>query len=79
MTQSPSRCPKCEGEMEQGFIRDVTHGGRLVSHWTAGIPEKSFWTGTKAVAEGQIVPIGTFRCVSCGFLESYARQEFAAQ
>ena len=31
MNQTPSRCPKCEGEMEQGFIRDVTHGGRLVS------------------------------------------------
>jgi hypothetical protein len=72
------RCPKCDGEMVQGFILDVTHGGRLVSQWAEGPPEKSFWTGVKLPAE-KLIPVGTFRCDSCGFLESYAKNKFAAQ
>jgi hypothetical protein len=64
--------------MEQGFVLDNTHGARVVSHWAAGAPEKSFWVGTK-LPEEKTIPIGTFRCSSCGFLEGYARPEFAAR
>jgi hypothetical protein len=64
--------------MERGFVMDLTEGARLVSQWAAGAPVKSFWLGTKLPKEKQI-PIGVFRCVSCGFLEAYARSEFAAQ
>jgi hypothetical protein len=64
--------------MVQGFVMDNTYGGRLVSQWSEGTPQKSFWQGTKMPEEKQI-PIGTFRCDGCGFLESYAREEFAAQ
>jgi hypothetical protein len=64
--------------MEQGFILDMTYGARLVSQWAAGAPVKSFWFGTKE-PEDKLIPVGTFRCASCGFLESYAREEFAAQ
>jgi hypothetical protein len=64
--------------MAQGFVLDNTYGGRAVSHWVAGAPEESFWTGTN-VSEKQMIPIGTFRCTSCGYLESYAREEFAAR
>jgi hypothetical protein len=79
MSQSPSRCPKCDGAMEQGFVLDATHGGIIVSRWAAGVPRKSFWGGTKSVPQDQIFHIGVFRCESCGYLESYARPEFAAQ
>lgn len=71
-------CAKCHGRMEQGFVMDNTHGARVVSHWAAGAPQKSFWTGTKA-PKGKLIPIGTFRCASCGYLESFAMPEFAAQ
>jgi hypothetical protein len=64
--------------MEQGFIADSTEGGSLVSKWVAGPPVKSIWTGTK-VTEADFIRIGTFRCKECGFLESYARPEFAAK
>ena len=75
----PKQCPKCDGRMEQGFILDFAHGGaRLVSQWAPGEPHKSFWMGTK-LPEDKLIPIGTFRCESCGYLESYAREEFAAQ
>jgi hypothetical protein len=64
--------------MEQGFVVDLIPGGRLVSQWAAGVPRKSWWTGTQLPDDG-LVPVGTFRCASCGFLESYARPEFAAE
>ncbi len=72
------RCPKCTGQMTQGFVADFHQGGtRRVSSWVEGAPEKSFWHGTTVPAFTS-VPIGTFRCTMCGFLESYARPEFAA-
>jgi Domain of unknown function (DUF6487) len=78
MSQAVSRCPKCNGEMVQGFIVDFTHAARLVSQWAQGPPQKSFWAATK-LPEEKLVPVGAFRCASCGYLESYARDEFAAQ
>ena len=77
MSATPHRCPKCTGKIEQGFVLDFTINTRLVSQWAAGVPEKSFWTGTKKSDE-KLIPIGAFRCMSCGFLESYARPEFAS-
>ena len=63
--------------MAQGFVLDYTHGGRLVSQWAAGAPLKSIWLGTQRPAG--VIPIGTYRCSSCGYLESFARPEFAAE
>ncbi|HEX3895319.1 MAG TPA: hypothetical protein VHW73_03835 [Rudaea sp.] len=42
-----------------------------------GAPEKRFWSGTNAPDDKQI-PIGTFRCSGCGYLESFASAEFGA-
>jgi hypothetical protein len=79
MSTKKTRCPKCDGEMVQGFIVDWTQGGRrLVSSWVEGAPEKSFWHRTNAPGE-KSVPVGTFRCSACGFLESFARPEFNAK
>ena len=79
MSAETMRCPKCNREMVQGFIVDFHAGGhRLVSSWVEGGPEKSFWHSTSVPAE-KCLPVGTFRCSACGFLESYARPEFAAQ
>ena len=78
MSHEAGRCPKCDGPMEQGFVVDNTYGGRVVSQWVPGAPNRSFWTGTKVPEDGSI-PIGVYRCQGCGFLESYARAEFAAK
>ena len=64
--------------MEQGFVLDNTYGARVVSRWVAGVPQKSFWVGTKLPDE-ELVPIGAYRCSSCGYLELYAGPEFAAK
>jgi Domain of unknown function (DUF6487) len=79
MSAEETRCPKCKGAMAQGFMVDWSQGGgRRVSNWVEGPPEKSLWHGTAAPGEKSI-PVGAFRCKACGFLESYARPEFAAK
>lgn len=77
MSEAALTCPKCRGEMVQGFIRDWTYGRILIETWHRGAPKKSFWTGVKLPEPKNQVPVGTFRCQSCGFLESYARADFA--
>ena len=78
MINKKKHCPKCEGEMIQGFVPDYSHAAILIGSWHEGSPKKSFWTKTKApFADG--LPIGAFRCEKCGFLEFYADANFAAQ
>ena len=72
------RCPKCDGEMIQGFVLDQAPGSFQVPSWTPGAPASSFWFGTKIDRKNSI-PIGSFCCSSCGFLESYAQRQFAAK
>ena len=71
------RCPKCNGEMVRGFTFESEGPKRMVSTWVEGAPEESFWQSVKVPAK-KCVPVGTFRCSVCGYLESYARSEFAA-
>ena len=86
MNQSALSCPKCNGEMINGFVMDSTFGAALVSQWVKGSPQiarASFGilpqSGIEAPKTEDVIPIATFRCQSCGFLESYAREEFAAK
>lgn len=66
-------CIKCRTPMEPGFLLDNTHGGKTQSAWIEGEAVKSFWTGLD-VKGRQKIPVATFRCPQCGYLESYARQ-----
>ena len=65
-------CPKCKGQMEEGFMLDHTHGGYLAGKWIKGAPERSIWTGVKIKNREQRA-VSAFRCVSCGYLEFYAK------
>jgi hypothetical protein len=65
-------CPKCNEQMQSGFIVDHAHGILRVSVWTAGAPESSFWTGLKVEDARKIT---TYRCTGCDYLESYAPHE----
>lgn len=68
----PRTCPKCQASMVEGFVIDQTHGGRAVSSWLEGAPYKSMWLGIRLKGKTPI-EIATWRCSSCGFLESYAK------
>ena len=78
MTSKQMQCPKCRGNMVQGFVPDYTQQVAVVESWQEGQPKKSWWTRTKAPVN-QGIPIGAFRCEKCGFLELYADPKFAAQ
>ena len=70
-------CPKCGGMMSRGFVVDHNMGAATVGLWVEGEPVHIRWgSGVKAPRDLSI-PIATFRCAACGFLQSYARPEFA--
>lgn len=80
MSAHVNRCLKCNGEMVQGFIFGREGPNRIVSTWVEGAPEKVGWLFQQVEAPpDKCVPVGVFRCSACGFLESYARPEFAAE
>ena len=62
-------CPKCRGDMEEGFVAGFTHrkvpATRII--WMPGISQKHFLSGVK-VDEEQRRKIGTFRRTTCGYL-----------
>ena len=76
MSESNLNCPKCSAPMEEGFVVDHTYGASVPSNWVEGEPVKSFWQGTKLSGKKQY-RVETYRCVRCGYLESYAKEETA--
>jgi hypothetical protein len=67
----PVECIRCHVQMAIGFVPDGTHAGFAQQNWLPGEPEPGFWTGIK-MKKNQAVPVLTFRCPNCGYLESYA-------
>jgi hypothetical protein len=63
--------------MDEGFIKDETRNTADTSKWVDGAPEKSFWTGLKTRGKKQI-PVTTYRCTRCGYLESFAIEKPAS-
>ena len=52
---------------------DVSYGKTGVSQWVAGEPETSWWMGGGLKLRGkEQLPVTTYRCRRCGYLESYA-------
>jgi hypothetical protein len=70
--------------MELGYTLDMSHGATYTGQWAKG-SAKRWWLSIfqpVIIANPKIeerIPIGTFRCRSCGYLESYAREEFHPQ
>ncbi len=73
MTEDERVCPKCNNAMEPGFVLDQTYGANTQSSWIEGTPERTFWTGVKLKGRERHM-VTTFRCTTCGYLESYASQ-----
>lgn len=80
MTQPDPTCPKYSSPMELGNIPDYAHGTVCMGRWSRGRPRSallSFFDRFRIAVSGKpSIPIGTYRCPKCGFLESYAREEF---
>ena len=71
MIEQERVCPKCRKSMEPGFVLDQTYGANAQSAWVEGAAERSIWTGVKLKGRER-VPVTTYRCSGCGYLESYA-------
>jgi hypothetical protein len=67
----PRACLRCQGPMEPGFIMDHDYSLGAPQQWVEGPPVKSFWTGVKTSGR-DVLPVATWRCAKCGYLESYA-------
>lgn len=59
--------------MDNGFIIDsyIWAGGYFQSRWVEGTPVQSWWSGLNLRGK-RVICVSTYRCTSCGFLESYA-------
>ncbi len=72
MPERALQCLRCSGPMEQGFVADKAHYSiPEVQNWVEGVPERSFWSGIRLKGKG-VLPVKTYRCEQCGYLESYA-------
>jgi hypothetical protein len=71
LQQRNPECPKCRHGMEAGFIPDASYGAILIGSWLEGGPEKG-WAGSVKLKGKRKFDITTYRCTSCGYLESYA-------
>jgi hypothetical protein len=66
------RCPKCQASMEKGYVADLTYGAVMQSAWTPGEPMRRRILGGIKWNRNANIPIVTFHCPSCGYLEAYA-------
>ena len=68
-------CPKCSGRMAEGalLVRD-SNTAYCAGEWMEGAPTASKW-GTGIKTKGRtVIPITSFRCERCGYLENYAER-----
>lgn len=72
----PRRCSKCEGRMEVGFPVDASRNRVAPGQWAQGEP--SYWFLKLLRMKGRRrYRIETWRCTTCGYLESYAAEAVA--
>jgi hypothetical protein len=77
MANADVSCPKCKARMDEGYVLDRGHMNQAnVATWVAGlwvpqtVREKIF---CDPLAGKKSMPITQYRCVSCGYLEAYAK------
>jgi len=78
MDEGGHACPKCRGDMEEGWVADMEHGATFQSAWVEGEPRSS-WLGPlshrKSTSGCTARWIRSYRCTQCGYLELYATEK----
>jgi|GEM_PF-2528854 len=72
------KCPKCDDEMHSGLLVDAAPGGAKKGMWVKGedLPKLKVHLlppGLEVV--GECYRLTMYRCVACGFVETYATDE----
>ena len=75
VSEQEYRCFKCNHEMVQGYILDHQLIGSRKVYWSRGEPEVSLAHGGHRPSD-EVYAIGAFRCVYCGYVEMFARDQF---
>ena len=73
-----TQCPKCDGEMVAGLLVDAAPGGAKKGTWVKGedLPTiKLHLLPPNVEVTGERYTLTMCRCVSCGFVETYAKNE----
>ena len=68
-----SKCPKCQGSMEQGVILEGRGQGiaEEPTNWVPGtVQRRHFFAGIDAKEKH---PVFAFRCTNCGYVELFAK------
>ncbi len=78
MSDETRICPKCKAPMGEGFIVEQNLTNYIPSVWVEGPPEPSFWTITKVFDKPKKLVV-SYRCIQCGYLESYATKEWTGK
>jgi hypothetical protein len=68
----PNRCLKCTGDMVEGYLKP-SRWGVPWPEWVSGVPLRGFFNDLRE-SERDIRRVRTYRCIRCGFLESYASE-----
>jgi hypothetical protein len=67
------KCIRCDGALEKGFLVDKGESDfTRQANWASGEPNTSFFRLSVVKSGNRSLPVVTFRCVSCGRLESFA-------
>lgn len=70
------KCIRCDGELERGFMLDKGESDiTSQATWASGEPDNSFFRLSAARSGSMTLPVVTYRCKSCGRLESFASGE----
>ena len=75
MDAANSQCPKCEGQMESGFLFDRSLASSRLLHWVEGEPERGISGSWKTSGKRTNEISRAERCGHCGFLEYYTSKE----
>jgi hypothetical protein len=65
--------------MEPGFIPDEFQDLNEVTVWVQGAPARSPTSGAVELGGRRMWQVVTYRCVSCGYLESHATEEITVE
>jgi len=63
MSEGTNRCPKCNGEMVQGFTCGREGPNRVLLTWDEGVPKMVGWLfrQVRTVPPERRIPVGVFR------------------
>ena len=73
MTEAQPKCLRCGEAMERGHVPDASYSQAFQTRWSRGDPEPRRWIGGIKWEAGEQIPLTAYRCLSCGFVEFYAR------